>query len=238
MTLKAARWQGENDFALFKASMPVSSKRIWQAFYQLHQEKISIQNEKIATGKLKVIITSTFKLSKKRGFALMSLRDLSHETQISMGSLYTYIGSKSQLAEMIHQFLPHMVFLVVGNLNDDSLPCREQLFKLIRGHVFISECLQAWFFFAFMETKNLDYLTREYAKNNEKLTENLLKDILDRGRLNREFAIDDSFLMSMAMKSLLQSWYLKHVKYRRAKLTCETYISFIERLIAPQLECQ
>ncbi len=230
------QWQGENDFALFKSSMPISDQQIWQAFYQLHKGKIKVQKEKIVVGKLKTIIKATFRLSNQKGFALMSLRDLSQETQFSMGSLYAYIGSKGQLAEMIHQFLPHMFDLCIGTELDKYQSSQQQLNRLVRGHIFITECLQPWFFFAFMETKHLGHSIKQLAKGNEAKSEILLQKIIKHGELENQFTQSDIFLTSMMIKSLLQNWYVKHTKYQQKNTACESYIQFIEQVIGQFLE--
>jgi len=230
------QWQGENDFDLFKSSVPISNSQIWLAFYRLHKSKVQVQKEKVAVDKLKTIIKATFKLSNQKGFALMSLRDLSNETGISMGSLYAYIGSKGQLAEMIHQFLPHMFDLCIGEQLDQKASSKEQLNKLVRGHIFITECLQPWFFFAFMESKHLSRSTKQLAKDNEIKSETLLKEIVQQGEQEGKFIHTDPFLTSMMIKSLLQNWYVKHTKYRQNKVDCESYIQFIEKVIANYLE--
>jgi AcrR family transcriptional regulator len=232
------QWQGENDFALFKASVPISNQQVWQAFYQLHKEKIQVQKEKVAIEKLKTIVKATFKLSNQKGFTLMSLRDLSQETGMSMGSLYAYIGSKGQLAEMVHQFLPHMFDLCIGEQLNYKESSQQLLNKLVRGHVFITECLQPWFFFAFMETKHLSRSIKQLAKDNEAKSEILLENIIERGEKEGVFSQSDKFLTSMMIKSLLQNWYVKHNKYKQSKTDCETYILFIEQVIGNYLEKQ
>ena len=230
------KWNGENDFALFKSSMPISSPQIWQAFYHLHKDKIQVQKEKIAVEKLRTIVKATFRLSNQKGFALMSLRDLSQETGISMGSLYAYIGSKGRLAEMIHQFLPHIFDLCIGFHLDGNDSSQQQLNKLVRGHIFITECLQTWFFFAFMETKHLSRSVKQLAKDNEAKSEILLQQIINQGELLGTFAQTDKFLTSMLIKNLLQNWYVKHAKYKHNNTDCETYIRFIEQVIGQYLE--
>ena len=131
----------------------------------------------------------------------MSLRDLSNETGMSMGSLYAYIGSKGQLAEMIHQFLPHMFDLCIGDQLDQKGSCSDQLNKLVRGHIFITECLQPWFFFAFMESKHLSRSIKQLAKNNEMKSEILLEDIIQQGEQENIFIKTDPFLASMMIRS-------------------------------------
>ncbi len=230
------QWQGENNFAIFKSSVPISNQQVWQAFYQLHKEKIQVQKEKVAIEKLKTIIKATFKLSNQKGFSLMSLRDLSQETGMSMGSLYAYIGSKTQLAEMVHQFLPHMFDLCIGEQLDHKESPQQQLNKLIRGHIFITECLQPWFFFAFMETKHLSRSIKQLAKDNEAKSEILLGNIIEQGEKEGVFSQSDKFLTSMMIKSLLQNWYVKRNKYKQSKTDCESYIRFIEQVIGNYLE--
>jgi len=230
------KWNGENDFALFKKNVPINSQDIWKAFYYLHKDKIQVQKEEVATEKLRIIIKATFKLSNQKGFSLMSLRDLSKTTNMSMGSLYNYIGSKSQLAEMIHQFLPHIFDACIGEqIAEDERP-DQKVNKLIRGHVFISEALQPWFFFAFMETKHLSRGVKELAKNNELRSERLLEKFIAEGVKLKVYQPCNLFLSSMMIKALLQNWYVKHAKYRSSQTSCEDYLSFIEQVINRQLK--
>ncbi len=230
------KWSGENDFALFKRSVPIGSQDIWTAFYLLHKDKIQVQKEEVAIEKLRVIIKATFRLSIQKGFSLMSLRDLSKTTNMSMGSLYNYIGSKSQLAEMIHQFLPHVFDTCIGEqITERDMP-DQKLKKLVRGHVFISEALQPWLFFAFMETKHLSRTVKELAKNNELRSERLMEKFIAEGVALKIYRPSNLFLSSMMIKALLQNWYVKHGKYRSSQTSCEDYISFIEQVINKQLK--
>jgi len=230
------KWNGENDFALFKKSVPITSQDIWPAFYHLHKEKIQVQKQNVAIEKLKRIINATFRLSNQKGFSLMSLRDLSQVTDMSMGSLYNYIGSKSQLAEMIHQFLPHVFDTCISEQIHATDSADGKLQKLIRGHVFISEALQPWFFFAFMETKHLSRAVKSLAKNNELRSEQLMESYISEGIKENIYCADSLFLSSMMIKSLLQNWYVKHIKYRANNISCEGYLDHIEEVINKHLK--
>lgn len=229
-------WNGENNFALFKKSVPIGSQAIWSAFYHLHKEKVQVQKENVAIEKLQTIIKATFKLSNQKGFSLMSLRDLSQATNMSMGSLYNYIGSKSQLAEMIHQFLPHIFNACIGEQLRSSDAPDIKLEKLIRGHIFISEALQPWFFFAFMETKHLSRNVKEIAKSNEIYSEELMESFIAQGIEQNIYPSCNLFLTSMMIKSLLQNWYIKYSKYKASNVSCESYIEYIEEVIKKQLK--
>lgn len=229
------QWNGENDFDLFRSSLPVQGSQIWTAFYRRHKQKIQVQKESVAIVKLRIIVQATFKLSNQKGFSLMSLRDLSRETEISMGSLYAYIGSKGQLAEMIHQFLPYMFENCISQQIKDDDTIERQLEKIVRGHLFLTECLQPWFFFAFMETKHLSRSTKELAKESEHKSEMLLENVIAKGVKKDLYHSEDIFLSCMLIKNLLQSWYVKHSKYQSNDVSCERYIHFVDSTIANHL---
>jgi len=224
-------WNGENNLRLFRQSLPVSPAQIAQAFYALHKEQISVKKEKVATERLAVIVDATFKLAHKKGFALMSLRDLSAETSISLGGLYAYIGSKQQLALMLHQFLPQIFNRCLLQDLDKAQSGKRQLLALIRGHLFLSECLQPWFFFAYMEAKYLEPSVKVVALDNAARTEKLLADLLSQASAEGELVIENRFLATLTLKGLLQSWYLKRQKFNNNKVSCENYADYIERLL-------
>ena len=228
-------WNGENNLRLFRQSLPVSPLQIAQAFYALHRDKISVKKETVAIERLKVIVDATFKLAHEKGFALMSLRDLSSETGISLGGLYAYIGSKQQLALMLHQFLPQIFNRCLLQDIDNNQSGKQQLLALIRGHLFLSECLQPWFFFAYMEAKYLEPSVKVVALENAARTEKLIANLLTRANDEGELIIDDNFLATVTLKSLLQGWYLKRQKFKKNRVSCENYADYIERLLTKGL---
>ncbi len=220
-------WNGENNFELFGKYCSINKNTLWKQFYCFHKDKILIQNEVLSIKKCQLIIQSTFKLSNKKGFALMSLRDLSNETNISLGGLYNYIGSKKQLVEMIQQFLPYIFYHYITTKINRDISAWNQLTAFIRGHIFISTILQPWFFFSFMESKNLDASNKEMAKNNEIKSELAISEIINLGINENIFTSNNIFLSTMYIKQLLQGWYIKHQKYKAAKIHCETYAEFV-----------
>ncbi|MDH5433015.1 MAG: TetR/AcrR family transcriptional regulator [Gammaproteobacteria bacterium] len=230
-------WQGENDYALFQSSFPMLDKQLWSAFYQLNQDKINVKNDKIAVEKLQNIILTTFKLASQHGFASMSLRELSQKTGISMGGLYNYIGSKHQLAQMINEFLPYAFFTCLEPFNQQSSSNIDKLLTLVRTHLFVSQSMKDWFFFAFMEAKHVDKDVRAIVKSNESETEQMLFATLNQANQSGEISLDEHeiVLMAMMIKGLLQNWYIKHYRYRQAKISCEQYSEFVEKSIKKQL---
>ena len=83
-----------NEFAKFKHRFEQDHDEIWRRIFADNKDSIKIKKEKFVLPNLELIINSTIELSNRVGFRAMSLRDLSRDTGISMGALYSYIASK------------------------------------------------------------------------------------------------------------------------------------------------
>ncbi len=215
------------NFKLFCKQHKPTQTELFSEFYDLFKDNIEIKNKKIAVEKLKIIITATFKLSATQSFANMSLRELSDETQISMGGLYSYIKNKQQLSLYIHQFLNCFAEKIL-NQSDNSLE------SLIKNHIYLSEILQPWFFFAFMESKNLNKTMRKYAIKSELMMETRLIEVIQQGQENELYSeILTAETIAAHIKPLLHDWYLKRWKYKQRKISvddfCFSVMIFINR---------
>ena len=71
---------------------------------------------------------------------------------------------------------------------------RERLRKIVRTHLYLSELLQQWFTFFFMETKNLQQEDRKIPTESELYTEQVIVDILEAGMGAGIYACKDPVL--------------------------------------------
>jgi AcrR family transcriptional regulator len=220
------------NFKIFCKQHKPTEKQLFSEFYDIFADEIKIKNKRIATEKLILIINATFKLSASAGFANMTLRQLSNETHISMGGLYAYIQNKEQLALFIHRFLNYYVEKTLNQVNQSNP--ETALENLITTHIYISDILQPWFFFAFMESKNLSQQHKRYAIKSELMMENRLIDVIKQGQ---ELEIYSQILTAESIaahiKPLLHDWYLKRWKYQQRKIKvddfCFSVMIFINR---------
>ena len=226
------------NFEKFCQNYKLSQHDLFSEFFDLFVDTFEIKNKKIAVDKLAIIITATFKLSASQSFASMTLRQLSDETKISMGGLYAYIKNKQQLSLFIHQFLNHYAEKTMDRV--DSSVDKNTLENLVRTHVYLSEILHPWFFFAFMESKNLSKDQKKYAKNSELMMESKLIKAIAEGQ-DRDIYNDILTAETIAahIKPLLHDWYLKRWKYKQRNISidefCYSIMIFINRgLISPQ----
>lgn len=222
-------------FAEFESRFQKNQAAIWQQIFADNKDTIKIKKEKFVLPNLQAIITSTIKLSNRSGFQAMSLRDLSNDTGISMGALYSYIESKKRLMEIILAQVLHLVETTLGAEEVARLEPRARLRWLLRNHVFLSEVMQPWFFFAYMEAKSFDRIGKRMAIANELHTEGLIAACIADGEKAGVFRPVDPVMTASLIKPLLQDWYLKRWKYSRRDVGPDAYaqwvIDFVEAFL-------
>lgn len=199
--------------------------------YRENRDSIRIKKEKVVIKNLVSIFEATLKLSNAGGFQSMSLRDLSRESSLSMGALYSYFSSKDELLEIILNQGRRISFRVLTEQVGNILKPRERLHIAIQAHLYLTELLQPWFYFAYMEAKNLSREEQKKSIATELATEKIFIDILNEGSREGVFKIQSDILTASAIKALLQDWYLKRWKYKKRKISIDDYAGFVIDMI-------
>jgi AcrR family transcriptional regulator len=202
--------------------------------FQGNRETIKIKKEGVAVKNLVKILNAALNLSNEKGFAAMSLRDLSAAEGLSMGALYTYFTSKEELLHMIQRQSNVVAQVLLDQIKGIDNP-RMKLRRVIQAHLYLSEVMQQWFYFAYMEAKNLAKEEQKKAIESELLTEKILIDIMKEGQEKGVFKAANIELTGAVIKAMLQDWYLKRWKYARRKVTVEKYAAFLVDLIESYL---
>lgn len=231
---------GMDDFRQFKMRFADELAASWQQIYESNRDSIKIKKPKFALPNLQLIINSTLDLSNRSGFQAMSLRDLSRHAGISMGALYSYIESKERLLAIILGHVLHLVDTVLGAPEGRRGSPKDRLRWLLRSHIYLTEVMQPWFFFAYMEAKSFDRWGRRMAIESELHTQGLIADCLSEGMASGAFRSVDPVMTASLIKPLLQDWYLKRWKYRRSNVGPDAYaawvIRFVEAFLDPAAE--
>ncbi|MFC1458618.1 TetR/AcrR family transcriptional regulator [Microvirga arabica] len=220
----------------FRAEFDFSSEAICSRILERHRGTIRTQKPHVAVARLVRIIQTTLALSNRQGFHSMSLRELATASGLSMGALYTYFDSKDTLLMMILDEVWSAVSATLGNppetLAEDPV---RRLRWLLETHVYLTETMQPWFLFAYMEAKAFPKEGREKARRSELATESLIADALADGVRCGQFSVANIELTAALIKPLLQDWYVKRGKYHRRGVSPEGYvqtvISFVESAI-------
>ncbi len=215
------------DYVEFQKQVSLSKQDICREVYADNRNSIRVKKEGTVVKNLERIFDATLKISNKKGFQAMSMRDLSQETNLSMGALYSYFSSKEELLEMLqHQHRTITIRILEAYIHAQKDPSGK-LRIAIRTHLYLSEIMQPWFYFSYMETKNLSKQQQELAIASELYTEKIFSDILNEGQIQGYFQIDDLQLTASVIKAMLQDWYLKRWKYAKRKISVDQYARFV-----------
>lgn len=217
----------------FKQQIDTLRTDICREIYRQNKALIRVKKEDVAVARLTAIFDRTLEISNRLGFQAMSVRDLSEATGISMGALYAYIESKDKLLEMILGMGRMAVARVMTMEPPEPVDPRGRLRWLLRAHLFLTEAMQPWFYFSYMETRHFDQQARERAMEGELMSERYFADCLRAGAEQGIFQTSDPEFAAALIKPLLQDWYLKRWKYRRRNIDVEAYADAVIAFIEP-----
>jgi len=225
-------------FKTFENTVVISKEDIYRDLFKENQSRIRIKKEETAIKNLARIFDAALTISNEKGFSAMSLRDLSSEAGLSMGALYSYISSKDDLLDMLLQQGRIVVFRVLLEQIAGVDSPRDRLKIAVQTHLYLSEIMQPWFYFLYMETKNFRKEDHKKAIESELFTENIFQEILDQGISAGQFRPVDVLLTSAVIKAMLQDWYLKRWKYERRNVSVEEYAGFLMEVLGSHLHLE
>ena len=219
----------------FLSKQTITLEEICRGLVKTNRDRINIKKEERAVQNLHRIVQAVLSLSQTKGFSAMSLRDLSQETDLSMGALYNYFNSKEELFQMIYTQGRTSVFDTL-EANAVASDPELRLQQSICAHLYLSEALPRVFSFFFMEARNLPAQLQKNIISLEQLTEGFFEEILQEGKKKNQFALEDTQLTASAIKALLQDWYLKRYKFSTRRLNVEKYASFVIDFVGANLK--
>ncbi|MBV6323457.1 TetR/AcrR family transcriptional regulator [Duganella sp. HSC-15S17] len=206
---------------------PLDGVNIWAYLLDHNAERITVKRRKPALENLERIFRATFKLANDVGFRAMNLRDLCQETGLSMGGLYGYISNKDQLAEMIEDVVRYAT-QEMPRLFDDVTEPLDKLEALMRASIYVSEILQPWFYFVFMDSRVLQTAQRTTAKESELHVQALFAGVI--AQLPHRPAGSPE-LQAAHIMAMFQDWYVKRWKYRAADVSPDQFADSAVRMM-------
>ncbi len=219
------------DYADFQKKINLSKFDLCREVYQENRNSIRVKKENKVVKNLERIFSATLKISNRKGFQAMSMRDLSREANLSMGALYSYFASKEELVAMLQNQRRTVTKRILDDrIAQESRPAA-RLRAAILTHLYLSEAMQPWFYFSYMEAKNLSKKEQDLAVASELYTEKLLADILEQGQIQGAFELRDYQLTASVIKAMLQDWYLKRRKYAKRRVSVDKYAQFVLQFV-------
>ena len=220
-------WPHDISINAFQKRWILKGESLWSGDFEMHKERMQIKNPKVAIPNLEKIFTATFKLSSTKGFQAMSLRDLSKETGISMGGLYSYIGSKNDLASVIEGVQRNYIEQVADEILKANLEPKDCLRAIIYSEIYMMEIMSSWYYFCFMELKGLSKEQQSFALDNELRSEEILMKIIHEGVSANQFVCEQPELLASQVVAQLQQWHLKQWKFKLREVETEEYARYV-----------
>ncbi|MCG8687515.1 MAG: TetR/AcrR family transcriptional regulator [Desulfobacterales bacterium] len=219
------------DYTAFKKQYAARGSDIARQVFLDNQDAMRIKKEKTAVANLDKILSAVFSITYKKGFQAMSMRDLSLKTGMSLGSLYAYFPGKEQLLAIIQAQGRAMVKETLDRFAQEQEDPLEKLRAVIKAHIFLSELFRPWFYFTFMEARNLKPAGFEAVRAMEEHTQKILTDILEQGEAKGGFKPGNHDLTACMIKALQQEWYLKRWKYTRQKISVDQFTAHVLEMV-------
>ncbi len=214
-------------YAEFNKIVTISKKDIYQETFAENRETMRVKKEKTVVKNLEKIFGAVLKISNRKGFKAMSMRDLSRESGLSMGALYTYFSSKDELVEMLQNQRRSISERILTKRVAEEKTVQAKLKTAIFTHLYLSEAMQPWYYFSFMEAKNLSKAERDKAVASDLQLEKVFENVIKQGQQEGFFAKKDSQLIASVIQGMLQDWYLKRYKFAKRNVTVDQYAEFI-----------
>jgi len=227
----------EDDYIRFVEKVDDCKRRCCLDVFARNRKSFQIKKEKTIAKNLQRIFDAALKISNKKGFNAMSMREVSVEAGLSIGALYNYFGGKEELLCMIqaqHRSVTDRILR--SEIAAETAP-NLKLAAAIRAHLYLSEAMQPWFYFSYMEARHFGPEERRAAVQGELDTDGLFADILEAGRRQGVFCIDNCHMAAGLIKAMLQDWYVKHSKYARRRISADQYLQFLTDFLSKSLRC-
>lgn len=222
-------------FNKFKSANVYKDKSIYNVLFELHSENIKTKKKAFAVNNLEKIFKATFKISAKIGFHEMSLRDLCRETGLSMGGIYSCIGSKDIIAIMVKD----MVKRVTGEIIEKALQHEDKniaIHEIVTHLIYITAILQPWFYFLYFETRSLPARDQEDSKQIESLIVNTLEALMKQTHTPGNNEQNRYHFIGTMLLAMIQERYLKPWKYKQSDQAITDYVNETLNLAHSALE--
>ncbi len=222
-------------YSEFDKIIPDPKMDICRDAYLENKDKIQVKKEKLVVKNLGKIFDATLEIGILKGFQAMTMRDLSRVSGLSMGGLYSYFPSKEEILTVYLGQGRKIIRRVLERFIEEENDPIEKLRIAIQVHLFLTEKMNEWFYFSYMEARNLSPEERERSVQSELYTEKMFEDILVAGREEGVFNEADYTMCASVIKAMLQDWYLKRGKHARRKIHVDQYADFIMDFVSPFL---
>ncbi len=165
------------------------------------------------------IIRAAIKLFSEKGFAQTTLRELAHESGLSHGNIYDYVGSKNDILFLIHEFIHSVATARINQSIKSVHDPMEKLFRIIRTEIATMYELSDAVLLMYRDSRALEkhFLKKMLSRERERIQifENVLEECMSQNLLQtlnaRALA---NLIKTMSETLVLKRWDMKKMVNR------------------------
>ncbi|ETI69018.1 TetR/AcrR family transcriptional regulator [Neobacillus vireti] len=156
------------------------------------------------------ILDAALTLFVKNGFNRTSIQDIADAAGITKGGLYHYLKSKEEILFLLHERFISEGYSKLKLIEEESLPTEEKLVKLLKTHLEIIKDYKDDITIFYKEYNNLSPENYKIVMNKRDDYESIFINVLEEGRINGVFNIENSRISSffiLGASNFMYHWY-------------------------------
>lgn len=196
------------------------------------QVQTNIKNKDLVSKRRKQIIQAASKLFFEKGFDQTTMREISHASGLTMGSLYDYVRSKDDILVLVYKDVVGRFRLsLVGNEKEDREPNPEDLEiilrRMLRQMYKLTKAVQLLYRESWSRRKDVHLLMREIDRE---YVSGFIQ-LLQKGYQKKYFqlknpAVTANLIFLLTSIPALREWSLSHIDQEEV---IDTVVKFILR---------
>lgn len=174
------------------------------------RKKISttIKNANLVEERREQIFQAASKLISKKGYHKTTLRDISKETGMTLGSLYDYISTKEDILYIVHEKASQMVRTVKGGVGNVKDPV-QKLKKMIEQELETMDRYQDLIMCIYQESHALSKPSLKMMLSSEEVHTGSFKKVIEEGIDQGVFKASNPTILANIIKIMIDCWVLK-----------------------------
>ncbi|MEC1523879.1 TetR/AcrR family transcriptional regulator [Neobacillus niacini] len=156
------------------------------------------------------ILDQALTLFVKKGFNRTSIQDIADAAGITKGGLYHYLKSKEEILFLLHERFITEGLSKLKVIAEETLPTEEKLVKLLKVHLEIIKDFKDDITIFYKEYNNLSPENYQIVLNNRDEYEGIFINVLEEGRINGVFNVENSRIASffiLGASNFMYHWY-------------------------------
>lgn len=170
---------------------------------------IAVRNPELVEERHNQIFKAALKLFSGKGYHGTTLRELSRESGIGLGSLYNYIGKKTDILSIVYSKLFETVSNELEKIPEQALDPTKKLEMMIKSELEIIYKYSDLIMLVYQESHAMEKASMKSMLSAEERHLEYYKKILDEGKKAGVFATFNTTAMAHLIKAMIDCWVLK-----------------------------